>query len=60
MFPRIGLPEIAIVFLIIILLFGVGRISKIGSELGSGIRAFRDSLRGDDDLDQNDDNKPTQ
>jgi sec-independent protein translocase protein TatA len=33
---------------IIIVLFGVGRISKIAGEMGSGIRAFKDGLQGDD------------
>jgi sec-independent protein translocase protein TatA len=35
-----------IILVIIILLFGVGRIGKITGELGSGIRSFRDGLRG--------------
>ncbi len=43
----LGVPELAIVLLIVILLFGVGRIGKITGELGSGIRSFRESLTGD-------------
>ena len=39
-----GIPELIIVLVIVILLFGAGRISKIASELGSGIRAFRRGL----------------
>jgi sec-independent protein translocase protein TatA len=31
-----------------VLLFGVGRIGKVGGELGSGIRAFRDGLKGEE------------
>lgn len=45
----IGLPEILIIALVVILIFGVGRISKVGGELGKGIRAFRDGLSGKDD-----------
>lgn len=41
--------EILIVLAIVLLLFGVGRIGKIGGELGSGIRAFRKGLKGEDD-----------
>jgi sec-independent protein translocase protein TatA len=37
--------ELVIVLVIVLLVFGVGRISKIGSELGQGIRAFREGLR---------------
>ena len=40
----IGPPELVILLLIVILLFGVGRISKVAGELGSGIRAFREGL----------------
>lgn len=44
----IGPTELIIILLIVVLLFGVGRIGKIAGELGSGIRAFREGLRGDD------------
>jgi sec-independent protein translocase protein TatA len=40
----LGPTELIIVLLIVIVLFGVGRISKIGKELGSGIREFRQGL----------------
>ena len=45
---RIGFPELAIVLVIIVLLFGVGRIGKIAGELGTGIRSFREGLQGKD------------
>jgi len=45
MLPKIGVPELLIILVIIILLFGVGRIGKVAGELGSGIRAFRDGLK---------------
>ncbi len=44
---RFGPLELVIILGIIVLLFGVGRISKIGGELGSGIRSFKDGLQGD-------------
>jgi sec-independent protein translocase protein TatA len=43
-----GLPELLIVLLLVVLLFGVGRISKIAGELGSGIRSFRKGLKGEE------------
>jgi sec-independent protein translocase protein TatA len=46
---RLGSTELLIIFGIIVLLFGVGRIGKIAGELGSGIRAFRDGLQGNKD-----------
>jgi sec-independent protein translocase protein TatA len=47
MFRSFGLPELLLVLAIILLLFGVGRVSKIAKELGSGIRSFKDGLQGD-------------
>lgn len=46
---RIGTPELLVVLVIVILVFGVGRISKVAGELGTGIREFRKGLRGEDD-----------
>ncbi len=43
----LGLPEILIVLVIILLLFGPGRISKIAGEMGNSIRSFRDGLKDD-------------
>jgi sec-independent protein translocase protein TatA len=47
--PSLGPTELIIILVIILVLFGVGRISKISGELGSGIRAFREGLKGDDE-----------
>ena len=45
---RLGPPEMILILVIVILLFGVGRISKISGEIGSAIRNFRQGLRGDE------------
>ncbi len=42
----IGLPELMIVLVIVVILFGVGRVGKISGELGSAIRQFREGLKG--------------
>jgi sec-independent protein translocase protein TatA len=44
---RFGVPELLIILVIIILLFGVGRISKVAGELGKGIKSFKDGLQGE-------------
>ena len=44
--------EWIIILLIVVLVFGVGRIGKIAGELGSGIRAFREGLKGEDEEEQ--------
>jgi len=49
MLGSLGPTELIIILIIIILLFGVGRIGKIAGELGGGIRAFRDGLKGNDE-----------
>lgn len=41
--------ELLIVLAIVLLVFGVGRISKIAGEMGSGIRAFRKGIKGDEE-----------
>lgn len=41
--------EWIIILLIVILVFGVGRISKIGEDLGKGIRSFRKGLSGEEE-----------
>lgn len=51
----LGTTELLIILGIVILLFGVGRLSKIGSELGQGIRAFRQGLKGDEKKEENED-----
>ena len=50
----LGWPELLLVLTIVVLLFGVGRISKIGSELGKGIHNFREGL-GEKDESHTDD-----
>ena len=46
---RLGPTELIIILVIVLLVFGVGRIGKIAGELGGGIRAFREGLKGDDE-----------
>lgn len=45
---RLGPTELLLILAIVVVLFGVGRIGKIGKELGSGMREFRKGLQGDD------------
>jgi sec-independent protein translocase protein TatA len=49
---RFGPPELLIIFGIVVLLFGVGRIGKIAGELGNGLRSFREGLSGDKDVEK--------
>lgn len=42
--PHLGPTELLIILVIVVLLFGVGRVSKIGGELGSAVANFRKGL----------------
>jgi len=56
MLGGIGITELLIVLVIVLVLFGVGRISKIAGEMGSGIRAFKDGLQGEGEEETQEDN----
>jgi len=43
----LGIPELIIILVIVVLLFGPGRLSKIAGELGKGIKSFRENLNSD-------------
>jgi sec-independent protein translocase protein TatA len=55
--PQLGPTELIIILVIVVVLFGVGRIGKIAGELGGGIKAFKDGLQGNDDKDKKDEPK---
>ena len=43
---NIGAPEIILLLLVALLLFGAKRLPEIGRSLGSGMREFKDSVTG--------------
>jgi sec-independent protein translocase protein TatA len=51
MFGRLGPTELIILLVIVLLLFGPGRIGKIAGELGKGIKSFREGLSNNEDSD---------
>jgi sec-independent protein translocase protein TatA len=48
MFGRIGPTELIILLVIVVLLFGPGRIGKLSGEIGKSIKSFRDGLSGEE------------
>jgi sec-independent protein translocase protein TatA len=55
MFGTLGLPELVIILVIVIVIFGVNKLPKLGKGLGEGIRNFKDSVKSDgkDETDNN-------
>jgi sec-independent protein translocase protein TatA len=45
MFGSLGLPELLIILAIVILIFGVNKLPRLGKGLGEGIRNFKDSVK---------------
>lgn len=48
MFGSLGAPELLIIALVVILIFGVGKISGLGRELGTSIKEFRRAVKDED------------
>ena len=55
--PSLGGWEWVIILVIVLLIFGVGRVGKLGEELGKGVRAFRQGVKDDDQGESDKDEK---
>jgi sec-independent protein translocase protein TatA len=49
---RLGGLEIIIVLVVVLLIFGPGRISKVAGEMGRGIKSFKDGISGKEEADE--------
>jgi len=47
----LGMPELIVILVIVILVFGAGRISEIGGAIGKGIKSFKKSINEPDEID---------
>ena len=47
--PHLGVPELVIVLVIILLVFGVGKLPQVGGAIGKGMRAFRKGQSGEEE-----------
>jgi len=60
MFGSLGVPELLIILAIVILIFGVNKLPRLGKGLGEGIRNFKDSIKtGNNEKDEADSNSST-
>lgn len=44
----LGMPELIIILVIIVIIFGAGKLPEIGSGIGKGIRNFKDATKTED------------
>lgn len=47
--PRLGPLEIGLILLLVLIVFGVGKLPEVGSALGKSIREFNKARTGDDE-----------
>ncbi len=46
--PQLGVPELVLILVIVIAVFGAGKLANLGGALGKGVRDFRTSLKDED------------
>ncbi len=55
---RVGPWEIALVLVIILIVFGVGKLPQVGGAIGKGLRSFKRGQRGEDEDEDEEEEKP--
>ncbi|MDH3348820.1 MAG: twin-arginine translocase TatA/TatE family subunit [Desulfobulbaceae bacterium] len=53
----LGMPELLVVLVIIVIVFGVGKLPDLGSGLGKGIKNFKEATKDEDDKETIDEKK---
>jgi len=57
MLGSLGFPELLLIFLIVVVIFGAGKLPQLGKGLGEGIRNFKDSMKSGADAKDSKENK---
>ena len=47
----LGFPELIVIMVIVLIIFGAGKLPEIGGAVGKGIRSFKKSISGQDEID---------
>jgi sec-independent protein translocase protein TatA len=53
----IGMPELIIILVIVLIIFGAGKLPEIGGAIGKGIKNFKKSVRDQDEGDSSSNSK---
>ena len=48
MFETLGAPELLIILAVVVLLFGAGRVGRLGKDLGTSVKEFRKAMKDED------------
>ena len=48
MFGSLGVPELLIILLIVLIIFGASKLPQLGKGLGQGLRNFKDSVKSEE------------
>jgi sec-independent protein translocase protein TatA len=57
MFGRFGWPEIVIILVIVLIIFGVGKLPQVGGAIGKGLRAFKKGQAGEEEEEEEEEKK---
>jgi len=57
MFGSLGVPELLLILLLVIIIFGAGKLPQLGKGLGEGIRNFKAAIRNDSEEKKDDSSK---
>ena len=60
MFGSLGVTELLLILVIVIVIFGAGKLPQLGRGLGEGIRNFKESLKAEDSKEEDKKNPPGQ
>jgi len=44
-----GMQELLIILVLVLIIFGAGKLPQVGGQLGKGLRNFKDGMRGEDE-----------
>jgi len=56
----LGMPELIVILVIIVIIFGAGKLPEIGSGIGKGIKNFKEATKQQDETKTLDENKQDQ